>query len=56
MPRGSRAWQHGPETTGSDDDDSDAIRGARARRGGGKARLDRDAIVAAGLELAAQPG
>ena len=29
---------------------------ARARRGGGKARLDREAIVAAGLTLAAQPG
>ncbi|RZS68747.1 TetR family transcriptional regulator [Agromyces ramosus] len=28
----------------------------RAGRGGGKARLDRDAIVAAGLKLAAQPG
>ena len=29
---------------------------ARARRGGAKARLDREAIVAAGLTLAAQPG
>lgn len=29
---------------------------ARPRRGGGKARLDRDTIVAAGLKLAAQPG
>ena len=29
---------------------------ARAGRGGGKARLDREAIVAAGLTLAAQPG
>lgn len=28
----------------------------RGRRGGGKARLDREAIVAAGLKLAAQPG
>ena len=28
----------------------------RPRRGGGKARLDREAIVAAGLKLAAKPG